>query len=64
MYMENEIDIFTMDELCEYLGISKNTLYMLTSKNRIPHFKVGRQIRFRKAVIDKWAEEQEKCKKK
>jgi len=57
--MEDNDDIFTADELCKYLKIPKPTLYMLTCKNRIPHFKVGKRLRFRKTAIDKWAEKQE-----
>jgi len=57
--MENNNDIFTVEELSKYLKLPKSTIYMFTSKNRIPHFKLGKQVRFKKSKIDKWADELE-----
>lgn len=49
--------VFTIDELAQYLKISKSTLYKLAQDGRIPGQKVGRHWRFRKATIDRWLEE-------
>ena len=57
--MENYTNIFTLEEVRKYLKLPKSTVYMLTSKNRIPHFKIGKQLRFKKTTIDKWAYELE-----
>ena len=47
-------EIMTMDELAEYLKISKSTLYTLAQDNKLPGQKIGKRWRFRKAVIDQW----------
>lgn len=57
--MADKGEIFTINELSEDLKTPKNTIYWLTCKKRIPFFKVGKQLRFRKSAIDKWAERQE-----
>jgi excisionase family DNA binding protein len=46
--------VFTIDELAEYLKLSKSTLYKLAQEGKIPGQKVGRHWRFHKAVIDRW----------
>lgn len=47
-------DIMTMDELAEYLKISKSTLYKLTQEGKLPGQKVGKRWRFHKGVVDQW----------
>jgi excisionase family DNA binding protein len=47
-------DILTIEELSEYLRISKSTLYKLVREGRIPSQKVGRHWRFHKDNIDRW----------
>jgi len=40
-------------EACTYLGVSKQTLYGLTSRNRIKHYKpAGKFLYFRKEDLD------------
>ncbi|MFC1589956.1 helix-turn-helix domain-containing protein [Candidatus Omnitrophota bacterium] len=53
-------DFFTINEVCKYLRIPKSTIYKLSMSKRIPCFKVGRQLRFKKASIDRWISKQEK----
>jgi excisionase family DNA binding protein len=48
--------VLTIDELAEYLKISKSTLYKLAQDGRIPGQKVGKHWRFRKDAIDRWLE--------
>ena len=57
-------DIMSLNELSEYLRTPKSTLYKLSEAGKIPSFKVGKELRFKKASIDKWIEQQEKAKKK
>ena len=56
MSSENDIGIYqnflTIQEVSRYLGIKPKTLYARV--NEIPHYKVGRLIRFRKDEIDAW----------
>ena len=47
-------DIMTAQELAAYLKIDKQTVYRKFRRGELPGVKVGRVIRFRKAVIDAW----------
>ncbi|GAB4196926.1 MAG: helix-turn-helix domain-containing protein [Phycisphaeraceae bacterium] len=47
-------EIMTMDELAEYLKISKSTLYKLAVENKLPGQKIGKRWRFHKDAIDDW----------
>jgi len=47
-------DILTIDELSEYLKVSKSTLYKLVREGGVPSQKVGRHWRFKKSAIDEW----------
>jgi excisionase family DNA binding protein len=57
-YMTNEKDsVLTIDELSEYLKISKSTLYKLVQEGKVPGQKVGRHWRFSRRAIDNWIAE-------
>lgn len=47
-------EIFNFDEAAAYLSMSKSTLYKLTSRKEIPHYKPNRFVFFEKAELDKW----------
>jgi len=47
-------EIMTIDELAEYLKISKSTLYKLAVENKLPGTKIGKRWRFHKDAIDEW----------
>ncbi len=47
-------EIMTMDELAEYLKISKSTLYKLAVEDKLPGQKIGKRWRFHKGAIDEW----------
>lgn len=55
---ENE-SVLTIDELAEYLKISKSTLYKLVQEGEVPGQKVGRHWRFSRRVIDRWIERED-----
>ena len=44
----------SIDDLSTYLGIKPKTLYARVKE--IPHYKVGRLIRFKRADVDAWME--------
>lgn len=44
----------TLEEVAEYLRVTKKTVYRLLEKRRIPSIKVGHQYRFDKKMIDDW----------
>jgi len=46
--------VLTIDELAEYLKLSKSTLYHLARRGDVPGQKIGRHWRFHKAAIDTW----------
>jgi excisionase family DNA binding protein len=50
--------VLTIDELADYLRISKSTLYKLAQLGAIPGQKVGRHWRFHKDAIDQWLKSQ------
>lgn len=55
--IENKInnnDFFTIEELSCYLRIKTKTLYSWAENGSIPHYKIGRLIRFKKSDIDSW----------
>ena len=51
---ENKEPVLTIDELSEYLKISKSTLYKLAQEGKVPGQKVGRHWRFHRQRIDRW----------
>lgn len=55
---EKHESVLTIDELAEYLKISKSTLYKLVQERKIPGQKVGRHWRFHRETIDRWLGEQ------
>ncbi len=53
--MRNQVrDVLTIDQLAEYLQLTKSTLYKLVQSGRVPGKKGGRQWRFRREAIDDW----------
>jgi len=49
-------EFLTIQEVSEYLGIKKSTLYSKVEKGEIPHYKIGHLVRFRQEEIDAWME--------
>ncbi len=49
------LKIFNTEETCEYLKISKSSLYKMTSKRKIPFSKPnGGKMYFKKEDLDNW----------
>ena len=55
--------ILTLDELADYLKLSKSTLYKLVQRGEVPGTKIGKHWRFRKGTIDRWIDKNERRKK-
>ena len=51
--------MMTVSEVSEYLRISRASVYRLVKMKEIPVIRIGRQLRFRKDVIDKWLSKKE-----
>ena len=47
----------TLQEVAEYLQLSKDMIYRLAQSGRIPANKVGSRWRFRRERIDRWMED-------
>ncbi|MCO6359039.1 helix-turn-helix domain-containing protein [Roseivirga pacifica] len=48
-------EVITVDELSDYLAISKSAIYKMTSSNVIPHYKpTGKLLYFKKSEIVEW----------
>jgi len=50
--------LLTVEEVATQIGVCKRTIYEWTAEGRLPHFKVGRVLRFRQADIDAFIQEQ------
>jgi len=46
--------LMTLEEVADYLRLSIHTVYKMAQQGRIPAYKVGKQWRFKKEIIDKW----------
>jgi excisionase family DNA binding protein len=46
--------VLTIEDLAEYLKISKSTLYKLAQEGALPGQKVGRHWRFHRDAVDQW----------
>jgi excisionase family DNA binding protein len=51
--------VMTIDDLAEYLQVSKSSLYKLVQSGQIPGHKVGKHWRFRRNTIDRWLDKGE-----
>jgi excisionase family DNA binding protein len=49
--------LLTMDELCALLKLEPQTIYQLTYRGKIPHFKIANRLRFRLSEIVEWIEQ-------
>jgi excisionase family DNA binding protein len=60
---ENEVNVaqgfFGIQDLSRYLGIKTGTLYVMVEERSIPHYRIGRLVRFRKSEIDRWMEQKQ-----
>ena len=46
--------LLTVDELAEYLGLKKQTIYNWLNQRKISGIKIGKVWRFEKKEIDNW----------
>jgi excisionase family DNA binding protein len=46
--------ILDPDEACNFLKLKKSTLYSWVFQGRIPHFKLGRLLRFWESELLRW----------
>ncbi len=46
----------SVEEIAQYLGISKDTVYTWINKRKMPSHKIGRLWKFKKEQVDTWVE--------
>jgi len=49
-----------IDELADMLGVSASAVYHWVARGKIPCFRLGRLLRFRRSKIDDWVRRMEK----
>lgn len=54
----NDTTLMTIEDLAEYLKVTRRTIYEWLKTNKIPAVKLVGQWRFQKAKIDAWLEVQ------
>lgn len=47
-------EVFTLEEACEYLSISKSSLYKMNMVKTIPFYKPKRKVYYKKSDLDKY----------
>jgi excisionase family DNA binding protein len=57
--VEQREEIFGVEELASFLKVDPKTVQYLSDIKRLPYFKVGRLIRFRRSAIEEWAKSRE-----
>ncbi|MCD6405041.1 MAG: helix-turn-helix domain-containing protein [Planctomycetes bacterium] len=56
-------EVMCLNELADYLRVSKSTLYKLVQRGGLPGQKVGKQWRFHKSAVDDWLRQHPEHKK-
>lgn len=49
-------EFLTIDELSEYLSIKRSGLYSIVESGELPHYRIGRRIRFKRDDVNQWIE--------
>ncbi len=44
----------TVEEICEYLSVGKDTIYKWIEQRNMPAHRVGRRWMFQKSEVDTW----------
>jgi len=49
--------LVSVDEICEYLGISRDTAYKWIQHRGLPAYRLGRLWKFKKEEIEEWVKQ-------
>jgi len=49
-------EFLTIDDVTRYLNVKRSCVYSLVEAGAIPHYRIGRLIRFKRHDIDQWME--------
>lgn len=50
--------LMTIEEVAQYMRVSRFTIYRLAKEHSIPATKIGRQWRFQREEINQWVKDQ------
>jgi excisionase family DNA binding protein len=53
---DTKMKLVSVRELSEILDIKEKTLYHLVSEGKIPYYRIGKLVRFKRDEIDSWIE--------
>jgi excisionase family DNA binding protein len=53
-----EEKLLTINELAEYLNISRRTVYRILDHQNLPAYRIGKHLRFKRDDIDQWIVDQ------
>ena len=51
---DDQVEILTADEVAEFLGLNRKTVYDAARRGQIPHRRVGRRLLFERGSIVDW----------
>ncbi len=44
----------TMDETAEFFGVTRRTIQTWTKTENLPHFRIGKRVRYPLAALQQW----------
>jgi len=47
-------EFLTVKQISSYLAVKVSTIYTMVEQRKLPHYRIGRQIRFKRSEIDEW----------
>jgi excisionase family DNA binding protein len=50
-------EVMNLTQAAQYLNLAKQSIYGLTARREIPHFKKGKKLYFKKPELDQWISE-------
>ena len=60
MNPSDTVQVLTVTDLCNYLKVSRHSVYRLIQAGRLPAFKVAYHWRFSREEIERWRVQREK----
>lgn len=44
----------SVEDVCEYLGVARDTVYKLIARKNLPAYRIGRLWKFKVHEVDEW----------
>ncbi len=48
--------LWDVHQAADFLGWGVNTLYIAARKGKVPHYRLGSSVRFRRSDLERWLE--------